>query len=173
MAHNEPSHLDLQYLPSSLCIFNILVYIKSLSKFCRHNFVVCFFCAFRVKIQYNKGHTCFREATLAALTMKSSGRGDNFFADEGRLKGFFEVTPLSFHGSLLILLKKQNTNVLDNNLMYWQFIFEACQEKKFIFRDSDQVEVRHKMACSATATSLCLEIQDIETWGRLFKVLLA
>ena len=53
--------------------------------------------------------TCLREATLAALTMISSGRGDNFLAEEGRLKGFFEVTPFSFHGSLLILLKETHT----------------------------------------------------------------
>ena len=35
-AHNEPSHLDLQYLPASL-------YIVIFLKICRHNFVVCLF----------------------------------------------------------------------------------------------------------------------------------
>ena len=49
-AHIEPSHLDLQCLPSSflLFFFNIKQY-KSFSKFCRRNFVVCFFGALRVK----------------------------------------------------------------------------------------------------------------------------
>ena len=50
-AHNEPSHLDLQSLPSSLWFFNIIqFYNESFSKFCRRKFVVCFFGALRVNI---------------------------------------------------------------------------------------------------------------------------
>ena len=72
--------------------------------------------------------TCFSEATLAALTIQSSGRGDNFFADEGRLKGFLEVTPLSFHGSLLILLKKiKYMNLI--TVLSTQFINEPPNEE--------------------------------------------
>ena len=42
--HNEQSHLDLKCLPSSLLIFqHNTVYIDSFFKFCRRNFVVCFF----------------------------------------------------------------------------------------------------------------------------------
>ena len=37
-AHNEPSHLNLQFLPSDYDTF----YIESFSNFCRRNFVVCF-----------------------------------------------------------------------------------------------------------------------------------
>ena len=50
-AHNEPSHLDLQCLPSSLLIFqHNSGYIQSFSKICRRNFAVCFFGSLRVKI---------------------------------------------------------------------------------------------------------------------------
>ena len=41
--HNEPSHLNLQCLPSSLIFQHNKVYNESLFKLCRHNFVVCFF----------------------------------------------------------------------------------------------------------------------------------
>ena len=44
-AHNEPSHLDLQCLPPRHNTVNI----ESFSKFCRRNFVVCFFGALGVK----------------------------------------------------------------------------------------------------------------------------
>ena len=36
-AHNEPSHQDLQYLPSQ---HNAVINIESFPKFCRHNFVI-------------------------------------------------------------------------------------------------------------------------------------
>ena len=43
MAHNEPSHLDLQCLPSIHLNFNKIQFeLRSYWKFCRRNFVVCF-----------------------------------------------------------------------------------------------------------------------------------
>ena len=48
-AHDKPSHLNLQCLPSSFIFQHNTVPIESFSKNCRrHNFVVCFFGALRV-----------------------------------------------------------------------------------------------------------------------------
>ena len=45
MAHNEPSHLNLQCLLSSLCFFNIIQFLLKVFR----NFAECFFGALRVK----------------------------------------------------------------------------------------------------------------------------
>ena len=50
MTRNEPSHLDLQCLPSSLFVFSRIGFeLKKFLKFCRCYFVVCFLGALRIK----------------------------------------------------------------------------------------------------------------------------
>ena len=51
-AHNEPSHLDLQCLPSKVSLFNIKQFLLNVfGKVCRRtcNFVVCFLGVLRLK----------------------------------------------------------------------------------------------------------------------------
>ena len=61
MAHNEPPHLDLRCLPSSLKILNMIkLVINIFWKFSEENFVVCFLVINHIalkkaKIAYNFG----------------------------------------------------------------------------------------------------------------------
>ena len=73
--------------PSSLLFFNIIQFIlKVFSKFCRRNFVVCFFGALRDKNHPN-------------ITLKRSGNFDP-------LKSLFYVVKLGFTGGYIIIIMR-------------------------------------------------------------------
>ena len=83
-AHIEPSHLELQCLPTSLFFFNTLQFIlKAFRKVCRRNFVVCFFGALWVNRETSRN--CYHMLRISSGDQGIPG------SNPARTVGFFSA----------------------------------------------------------------------------------